>query len=55
MPSDQCNGSPAARGLLEASACGAILLALTGGAAAAVRLSVDLVQLLFKFAVVLPS
>ena len=55
MPSDQGSGSPAARGLLEACACGAILLALTGSVAAAVRLCVDLVQLLVDISVALPS
>ena len=55
MPPEQGNGSPAARGLLEACVCGAILLALTGSAAAAVRLCVDLVHLLVDVAVVLPS
>jgi hypothetical protein len=55
MPSDQCSGSPSVRGLLEACACGAIVLALTGGVAAAVWLCVDIVQMLVSVAVVAPS
>jgi hypothetical protein len=55
MPTDPSSGSPAARGLLEACACGAILLALTGSVATAVRLCVDLAQLLVLIAVALPS
>lgn len=55
MPSDRRSGSPAARGLLEACACGVIVLALTGGVAAAVWLCVDIAQMLVNVAVVAPS
>lgn len=55
MSSDHCQGASWARGALEACACAAILLALVGGGAAAVRLCIDLLELLVRAVGALPS
>jgi hypothetical protein len=55
MSSEHCEGASKARGVFEACACAAILLALVGGGAAAVKLCFDLLQLLVRAAGTLPS
>ncbi len=50
MSSEHCQGASPARVALEACACVAILLALAGGGAAAVRLCIDLLELLVRAA-----